>query len=422
MKAAAYTLGCKVNQYDTNAMMELLEAAGFQRVGFHEEADVYLLNTCTVTNVADKKSRNMIRRLHKNHPGAIICVCGCLAQRDGEALLKTEGVSAVIGTERRRQIVSIVRECLDGKRVDGVQEIGSVYEELRVKTAGELTRGYIKIQEGCNNFCSYCIIPYVRGRVRSRGSGEIYAEAQGLAEAGVQEIVLTGIHISSYGEDTGEDLFDLLHRLDSISGIRRIRLGSLEPHILTEDFVRGLKTLGKVCPHFHISLQSGSSSVLKRMNRKYTASQFAGYLDTIRRTYDCPAVTTDVITGFPGETEQEFQETRRFLEEQQFSRIHVFPYSERKGTPAERMEEKIPVSVRRERANDLIELGKRLEYNYAERFIGTVQDVLFEQAAGDGMAEGYTDRYLRVHADGIPGALEKVLLQRCENGILYGKR
>lgn len=421
MKAAAYTLGCKVNQYDTNAMMELLEQAGFQRVEFHEEADVYLINTCTVTNVADKKSRNMIRRLHKNYPKAVICVCGCLAQRSGQEILEMDGVSAVIGTERRGDIVSVVKECLVGRKIDGVGEIGTGYEDLRVTSSGELTRGYIKIQEGCNNFCSYCIIPYVRGRVRSRSAKSIALEAEAVAQKGAQEIVLTGIHISSYGQDSGEDLFALLENLNGIDQVKRIRLGSLEPHILTAEFTGKLRMLEKICPHFHVSLQSGSDAVLKRMNRKYTAAQFAEYLDNIRNTYRTPAITTDVITGFPGETEKDFSETSLFLKNQAFSRIHVFPYSEREGTPAAKMEGKIPMHIRRQRANELIELGQALEQEYAAPFVGTVQEVLFEQYTKDGLAEGYTDRYLRVHADGTLGIPQKVLLQRYEDGILYGE-
>ncbi|MBC5647344.1 tRNA (N(6)-L-threonylcarbamoyladenosine(37)-C(2))-methylthiotransferase MtaB [Christensenella tenuis] len=420
MKVAAYTLGCKVNQYDTNAMVELLEKSGFERVEFHEEADVYLINTCTVTNTADKKSRNMIRRLHKNHPEAVICVCGCLAQRDSEGILGIEGVSAVIGTEERSRIVQIVRECFDGKKVDGVCEIGKGFEELSVSSAGELTRGYIKIQEGCNNFCSYCIIPYVRGRVRSRASTGILSEGRALAARGVQEIVLTGIHISSYGQDNGESLLNVLDGLNGIEGIGRIRLGSLEPHILTREFLGEIKKLGKICPHFHVSLQSGSDAVLKRMNRKYTSMQFAEYMENIREAYDRPAIATDIITGFPGETEREFEETCRFAEEQAFSRIHVFPFSERAGTPAAEMGGKVPVDVRRSRANRLIEVGKQLECRFAGEFLGTVQAVLFEQETENGFAEGYTDRYLRIHAAGTPGGFQNVLLKKYNDAILYG--
>lgn len=421
MRVAAYTLGCKVNQYDTNAMVELLAADGFTHVGMDEKADVYLINTCTVTNTADKKSRNMIRRLHHNNPEAVICVCGCLAQRSGEAVLAMEGVSAVVGTEERGDIVKIVRDCLAGKKINHVSEISDSFEELRVSTGGELTRGYIKVQEGCNNFCSYCIIPYVRGRVRSRPKESILKEARTLAQNGIKEIVLTGIHISSYGQDSGESLAAMLGELNGTEEIERIRLGSLEPHILSRDFLRELQGFQKVCPHFHVSLQSGSGPVLKRMNRKYTPAQFAGYIANIRDFYKNPAVTTDVITGFPGETEEDFLQTCSFVEEVRFSRLHVFPYSEREGTPAAAMDGSVAQGVRKERANRLIEIGKRLEGEYARRFLGTVQAVLLEQEA-EGMQEGYTDRYLRVHTTGPLNSIENVLLKEYKNGILYGEK
>ncbi|MEA5003132.1 MAG: tRNA (N(6)-L-threonylcarbamoyladenosine(37)-C(2))-methylthiotransferase MtaB [Christensenella sp.] len=424
MRVAAYTLGCKVNQYDTNAMMELLLDAGFEQVSFEEEADVYLINTCTVTNMADKKSRNMIRRIHSKHPRAVICVCGCLSQRDSEGIAAMEGVSAVVGTEDRKNIVAVIDACLSGGgKACGVREIdsGEAFEELSVRTSGELERGYIKIQEGCNNFCSYCIIPYVRGRVRSRARKSIVQEACALVKAGVKEIVLTGIHISSYGQENGESLIGMLRDLNGVEGIGRIRLGSLEPHILEKPFLEELHGLEKICPHFHVSLQSGCDSVLARMNRKYSAEQFAQYIENIREIYQNPAVTTDVITGFPGETEEDFEETLQFVERIGFSRIHVFPYSEREGTPAAGMDGSVPMQLRRERANRLIDLAKGMEKEYTAQFLGTVQEVLLEQNV-DGCAEGYTDRYLRVRAQGVPGTLEKVLLSRYEDGILYGER
>ncbi len=423
MRVAAYTLGCKVNQYDTNAMVELLVRDGFVFVPFQQAADVYLINTCTVTNMADKKSRNMIRRLHKQHPEAVICVCGCLAQRESEEILAIEGVGAVVGTEDRANIVSIVREAMDGKCVNQVKEItgDEAFEELSVSTGGELTRGYIKIQEGCNNFCSYCIIPYVRGRVRSRPKQSILDEACVLAENGVKEVVLTGIHISSYGQDSGESLIRLLEGLNAIPDLMRIRLGSLEPHILEPDFLKELKTLEKVCPHFHVSLQSGSDAVLERMNRKYTVEKFAKYIQNIREIFEDPAITTDMITGFPGETEEEFLESCEFARKQKFSRIHVFPYSEREGTPAAKMERSVTVKTRRERANRLIEIAQELEREYALKFMGTQQAVLFEQETDGGLCEGHTDRYLTVRAQARKGSFENVLLTAYKDGILFGE-
>ncbi|BDF58541.1 tRNA (N(6)-L-threonylcarbamoyladenosine(37)-C(2))-methylthiotransferase MtaB [Christensenellaceae bacterium] len=423
MKVAAYTLGCKVNQYDTNAMMELLRAAGFRQVEFGRQADVYLINTCTVTNMADKKSRNMIRRIHSRYPEAAICVCGCLSQRDSEGILAMEGVGAVVGTEDRGNIVAIVKDCLNGVQARGARELGAQepFEELSVHTSGELTRGYIKIQEGCNNFCSYCIIPYVRGRVRSRSKQSILKEAHALAGNGALEIVLTGIHISSYGQDTGASLLEMLSELNAVEGVRRIRLGSLEPHILQKPFLSKLRGLQKICPHFHVSLQSGCDSILKKMNRKYTSREFAAYIQNIREVYERPAITTDVITGFPGETDEDFEATVRFARRLEFARMHVFPYSQREGTPAATMAGAVPMHVRRERANRLIEAGKEMEREYAAQFLGTAQDVLFEQETKEGLCEGYTDRYLRVRAQGMLNTIEPVLLNAYKDGILYGK-
>jgi threonylcarbamoyladenosine tRNA methylthiotransferase MtaB len=423
MKVAAYTLGCKVNQYDTNAMVELLVAAGFEQVNFHEKADVYLINTCTVTNVADKKSRNIIRRIHHLHPNALICVCGCLAQRERETILGMEGVSAVIGTKERSKIVQTVQAAMEGRQQndgDFALRPNEQYEELSVRTSGELTRGYLKIQEGCNCFCSYCIIPYVRGRIRSRSLQSVRKEALGLVANGVLEVVLTGIHISSYGVDTGESLIDLLGALETIEGLKRIRIGSLEPHILTEEFLERISQFKKICPHFHVSLQSGSDTVLKRMNRKYTADEYRRNIHTIRDFYDRPAVTTDVIAGFPGETEYEWKETMDFVREIGFSRIHAFPYSQREGTPAARMKEQIPVHVRKERANELIIAGKKLEEQYARQFLNERRCVLFEQLE-DGLAEGYTERYLRVRAKADLKKISMVLLKELKDGIIYGE-
>ncbi|MEA4852837.1 MAG: tRNA (N(6)-L-threonylcarbamoyladenosine(37)-C(2))-methylthiotransferase MtaB [Christensenella sp.] len=423
MRVAAYTLGCKVNQYDTNAMLELLQNEGFETVAFHEPADVYLINTCTVTNTADKKSRNMIRRIHHLYPQAMICVCGCLAQRDCEAVLAMEGVGAVIGTKDRANIGKVVRECLKGKNASaGLASFlaDEAFEELSVRTSGEMTRGYLKIQEGCNNFCSYCIIPYVRGRVRSRKAAAVIHEAQALVQNGVKEVVLTGIHISSYGQDTGEKLAELLVGLNGIDGLERIRLGSLEPHLLTDEFVSAMKDLKKVCPHFHVSLQSGSDSILKKMNRKYTAEEYAHYIEIIRNYYEDPAIMTDIITGFPGETETHFGESCDFVSKIGFSRIHVFPYSQREGTPAAKMEDQVPMQIRRQRAAHLIAVGKKAEEQYIKRFLGTRQTVLFEQITEDGLAEGYTDRYLRVRAQAQIKNMGQVLLADAKDDIIYG--
>jgi len=418
---SAYTLGCKVNQYDTTAMMELLAGEGFEQVAWGGRADVYIINTCTVTNVADKKSRNAISRAARLNPDAVICVCGCLPQHAADEMLKLKGVGAVVGTKHRGRIAGIISDCLDGKLVNAVDTEDGRFEGLSVRTGGELTRGYVKIQEGCNNFCSYCIIPYVRGRARSRDGADVVREVERLAGNGVREIVLTGIHISSYGQDTGQSLAGLIKKLDAVEGVSRIRLGSLEPFVLTDSFVGELSECGKVCPHFHISLQSGSDTILKRMNRRYTREEYAGYVGNVRRRYDTPAITTDIITGFPGEGEAEFRETVAFAEEMGFAKLHVFPYSEREGTAAVKLGGSVPVEVRKSRARELIEVGKRLEYAYMDGFIGKTQGVLFETAEGDA-AEGHTTRYIKVKAKGgRPGEIREVTFKRRAGGILYGE-
>ncbi|HBU12700.1 MAG TPA: tRNA (N(6)-L-threonylcarbamoyladenosine(37)-C(2))-methylthiotransferase MtaB [Clostridiales bacterium] len=401
-------------------MLELLTAAGCKQVPWGERADIYLVNTCTVTNIADKKSRNMIRRAIGQNPDGVVCVCGCLAQKERQKLLDELGVSAVIGTEDRCGIVRIVRDCLAGKHVNAVRDIAAAreFEALGVKTSGELTRGYIKIQEGCGNFCSYCIIPYVRGPVRSRPAESILGEARALAEGGVREVVLTGIHISSYGQDGGESLLAMLGGLAQVKGVVRIRLGSMEPPVFTEGFARALSGIKKVCPHFHVSLQSGSAGVLLRMNRKYTPGEYKGFLRNIRKYYDAPAITTDVITGFPGETEEEFLETARFVQDAGFARLHVFPYSEREGTPAAKMGGRVPPDVRKARAKQLAEMGETLLNRYRDQFAGTKQLVLFEQERG-GHSYGYTDRYVRVRAaGGYAGQMKKVLLAAAHGAIM----
>lgn len=415
---SAVTLGCKVNQYDTTAMLELLMAEGFEAVPWEAGADLYLVNTCIVTNTADKKSRNAIRRAKKANPRAVVVVCGCLAQESAGDILQEYGVDAVVGTQDRCRIAEVVSACFAGTEMNAVQQISKAgFENLSVHSSGEKTRGYVKIQEGCDSFCSYCIIPHVRGRVRSREAESAVAEAEALAANGVRELVLTGIHISSYGKDSGESLVKLIEGICQIDGILRVRLGSLEPHILTMDFLDAISDQPKVCPHFHVSLQSGSDTVLKRMNRKYNAGKYETFISNIRNVYDRPAITTDVITGFPGETEQEFLETMEFVKHNKFSRVHVFPYSERKGTVAATMEGSVPVHERKARARRLIAVAERLERQYAESFIGSIQNVLFEEAGC-----GYTDRYVRVCADGAQeGRLSDVLLKSVEDDIMLGE-
>lgn len=417
------TLGCKVNQYDTEAMQEIMEAQGIETVDFSQDADIYLINTCTVTNIADRKSRQMIHRAARR--GGCVIVCGCLSQRNSAEILSIEGVGAVIGTKNRSHIYEVAMRALTGEKVDAVTQMTGEhsFEPLHISKSGERTRGYIKICEGCDNFCSYCIIPYARGRVRSRSLEDILAEERALAQSGVKEVVLTGIHIGSYGKDIGGiGLIDVMEAADKVEGIERIRLGSLEPSLLTEDFCERASKLNKICRQFHLSLQSGSTSVLKRMNRRYTAEEFAEYAETLRRYFDAPALTTDIIAGFPGETEEEHEQTLAFIRRIGFARIHVFPYSEREGTKAAAMEQ-LPMSVRKRRAAEIGELSRQLEEEFAARFVGSDELVLFEQPSAEkaGMCEGLTDRHITVAADGAPNEIRKVRIISAKGGRLYGR-
>lgn len=398
------TLGCKVNQYETEAMRELMEQAGYETVGFSEKADIFLINTCTVTAIADKKSRQAISRARHQNSNAHIFVCGCMAQRDAERVLAIEGVCAVIGSKNKSKIVQIVQRSLEGEeKINAVQEIlqEREFEPLHISKSGERTRANLKICDGCENFCSYCIIPYARGPVRSRPLQEICEEAKRLAKQGVQEIVLTGIHLASYGKELGCNLVDVIERLDEIPGISRIRLGSLEPSLLTPEFCRRAAKCRTLCPHFHVSLQSGSREVLRRMNRKYTPEEYAGYIANLRAHFQNPAITTDIIAGFPGETEACHRDTLKFLCEIGFAKIHVFPYSRREGTAAARMGGDIAGPEKRRRAAEIAELAKKMQQEYLSQFIGEQEVVLLEEEErGSKRMLGYTARYQRVLVEG----------------------
>ena len=425
MKAAYCTLGCKVNQYDTLAMQELLEEAGFETVDFEEPAQVYLINTCTVTGVADKKSRQMIRRAKGHNPDAVVCVCGCLSQRAPEALL-AQGADAVVGVQGRNQIVEVVNRALAGEKVNAVADMGDSrdFEELEIHQRGQRIRANLKICEGCDNFCSYCIIPYARGRVRSRKLAYIEAEAARLAAHGTREIVLTGIHIGSYGKDLeGVSLADVVETVGRIDGIQRIRLGSLEPSAITPAFCVRMARVSPLCPHFHLSLQSGSAGVLARMNRKYTPEAYKHAVALLRQHFQNPAITTDLIAGFPQETEEEHQETLAFIKDIGFSRIHVFPYSEREGTRAATMPGAVPKAVRKRRAQELIEAGREMAAVYAAGFLGKRENVLLEERREAGICVGHNERYMVVLAQGEPDTLVQVeITQVNHEGELLGTR
>ena len=387
---AFHTLGCKVNQYDSQAMLEVFQQAGYEAADFEGKADVYVINTCTVTGTGDKKSMQAVRRAMKNNPDAQVVIAGCLAQRDGEKLLST-GARLIIGNSRRGEVVKLLHEAMEkGQAICAVQDIlRADYEPLFITRQEEHTRAVLKIQEGCDRYCTYCIIPSVRGGIRSRRPEDIRAEAEGLAKAGFKELVLTGIHLTSYGRDLeGKTLLDAVKACD-IEGVERIRLGSLEPVIATEDFVRELAKIGKVCPQFHLALQSGSDEVLRRMRRRYTTAEFAAACELLRTYFPGCALTTDVICGFPGETEADFAESRAFCEKIAFSRLHVFPYSRRQGTKAADMPGQLTRAVKEERTRQLISIGKKTALAYHQSLVGTVQEVLVEEDLS-----GYTRGYV----------------------------
>lgn len=401
-RAAFHTLGCKVNAYETEAMEELLQTAGYDIVPFTEQADVYVVNTCSVTNMAERKSRQMLHRAKKLNPEAVVVATGCYVQVSEEEARADAAVDLVLGNNQKRQIVTALDAYFEGRAFDDV--LADVekeqYEELEVSTVLEHTRAFVKVQDGCNQFCSYCIIPYARGRVRSRRIENVIAEIKRLAEAGIQEVVLTGIHLSSYGREIdGEShLIELIEAIHPIDGISRIRLGSLEPRIITEEFVGRLKKLYKVCPHFHLSLQSGCEETLKRMNRHYTPEEYYEKCKLLRAAFENPAITTDVIVGFPGETDEEFDKTRQFLEKVHFYEMHIFRYSRRKGTRADKMENQIPEEIKAQRSGVLSSLESQMTKEFRTKWTGTCVKVLLEERQeinGVSYMVGHTPEYIK---------------------------
>lgn len=402
-KAALHSLGCKVNSYETEAMQQMLVQAGYEIVPFGESADLYVINTCSVTNIADRKSRQMIHKARKMNPDAIVVAAGCYVQTSTEQAETDDAIDIIIGNNRKQDLLKLIedyeREHRPQNSVLDINIPHQPYEELKVSHPTEHTRAFLKVQDGCNQFCSYCIIPYARGRVRSRKLEDVVEETKELAKNGFQEIVLTGIHLSSYGIDLGYTLLDLIRSVHQIEGIRRIRLGSLEPGIITREFVEALAKLEKVCPHFHLSLQSGSGTVLKRMNRKYTPEEYMEKCRILREYYEHPALTTDVIVGFPGETEEEFRETCKFVREVSFYEIHVFKYSRRNKTVAAAMQGQIPESIKGERSSILLKIAGELKEEYIKWYEKKRVSVLFEEPVTvDGVKyyEGFTPEYVKV--------------------------
>ncbi len=419
-KAALHNLGCKVNAYETEAMQHLLEEAGYEIVPFTQKADVYVINTCSVTNMADRKSRQMLHKAKKNNPDSIVVAAGCYVQTSEKEVLNDLSVDIVIGNDRKHDLVRLLEEYfLDSVNdtVDDINDGKHDFEELFIDQTKEHTRAFIKVQDGCNQFCSYCIIPYARGRVRSRRFENVIAEVERLAANGFKEVVLTGIHLSSYGVDFEEatGLLELIQAVNAVKGIERIRLGSLEPKIVTEHFASELSKLDKICPHFHLSLQSGCDATLKRMNRKYTTKEYERGCELLRKYFVHPAITTDVIVGFPGETEEEFEQTKAYLEHIHFYEMHIFKYSKRKGTRAAVMPDQIDEQIKAARSEKLIALGHDMSKEFRKFYIGKNEEVLFEEKAVIGDKEyfvGYTKEYVKV---------AKETAENLENQIVSGR-
>ena len=419
-KAALHNLGCKVNAYETEAMQHLLEEAGYEIVPFTQKADVYVINTCSVTNMADRKSRQMLHKAKKNNPDSIVVAAGCYVQTSEKEVLNDLSVDIVIGNDRKHDLVRLLEEySLDSVNdtVDDINDGKHDFEELFIDQTKEHTRAFIKVQDGCNQFCSYCIIPYARGRVRSRRFENVIAEVERLAANGFKEVVLTGIHLSAYGVDFEEatGLLELIQAVNAVKGIERIRLGSLEPKIVTEHFASELSKLDKICPHFHLSLQSGCDATLKRMNRKYTTKEYERGCELLRKYFVHPAITTDVIVGFPGETEEEFEQTKAYLEHIHFYEMHIFKYSKRKGTRAAVMPDQIDEQIKAARSEKLIALGHDMSKEFRKFYIGKNEEVLFEEKAVIGDKEyfvGYTKEYVKV---------AKKTAENLENQIVSGR-
>ena len=427
-KVALHNLGCKVNAYETEAMQEMLEKEGYEIVPFKEGADIYIINTCTVTNIADRKSRQMLHRARKMNPDAIVVAAGCYVQaQENEHHELDSCIDIVIENNKKQDLIQILNEYESKCKTEEVIDINHTneYENLNLSRTGEHTRAYIKVQDGCNQFCSYCIIPFARGRVRSRSLEDVVQEVTTLSENGYKEVVLTGIHLSSYGVDFEEqeagkktDLLTLILAVHEIPGIERIRLGSLEPRIVTEEFAKTIAGLPKMCPHFHLSLQSGCDATLKRMNRRYTTDEYFEKCELLRKYFDHPALTTDVIVGFPGETEEEFEESKAFVDKVNFYETHIFKYSKREGTRAAVMENQVPEQIKAERSAQLIELGAKKQEAYEKEMVGKDVEILVEEPAqidGKEVQVGHTKEYIKVALESDENLQNQIVKMRIDD-------
>ena len=427
-KVAFYTLGCKVNQYETEAMLELFEKEGYEKAETEDYADVYDINTCTVTHMSDRKSRQYIRRMKKKNPDAIIAVVGCYSQVSPEEILSIDEVNLVMGTNDRKKIVEEVKKIDASRKVSTVDDIMKVkaFEEIEINKTNGKTRAFMKIQDGCDRYCSYCIIPYARGRVRSRDLESIVKEVENLASNGYKEVVLTGIHVASYGKDIKDSdikLLDVIKQINDIEGIERIRLSSVEPILFTDEFVEAVSTMDKVCPHYHLSLQSGCDETLKRMKRRYTTEEYKAIVDRLRAAIPNVSITTDVIVGFPGETNEEFDKTYEFLKDIELTHMHVFKYSPRKGTPAATMENQVDPSTKHDRSEKLLQLNEENFNKFGQKMLDKEFNVLFEQKVGDNKYEGLTENYVKVMVESdndISEQILKVKIKDVKNEFLEG--
>ena len=427
-KVAFYTLGCKVNQYETEAMLELFEKEGYEKAETEDYADVYVINTCTVTHMSDRKSRQYIRRMKRKNPDAIIAVVGCYSQVSPEEILSIDEVNLVMGTNDRKKIVEEVKKIDASRKVSTVDDIMKVkaFEEIEINKTNGKTRAFMKIQDGCDRYCSYCIIPYARGRVRSRDLESIVKEVENLASNGYKEVVLTGIHVASYGKDIKDSdikLLDVIKQINDIEGIERIRLSSVEPILFTDEFVEAVSTMDKVCPHYHLSLQSGCDETLKRMKRRYTTEEYKAIVDRLRAAIPNVSITTDVIVGFPGETNEEFDKTYEFLKDIELTHMHVFKYSPRKGTPAATMENQVDPSTKHDRSEKLLQLNEENFNKFGQKMLDKEFNVLFEQKVGDNKYEGLTENYVKVIVESdndISEQILKVKIKDVKNEFLEG--
>ena len=427
-KVAFYTLGCKVNQYETEAMLELFEKEGYEKAETEDYADVYVINTCTVTHMSDRKSRQYIRRMKKKNPDAIIAVVGCYSQVSPEEILSIDEVNLVMGTNDRKKIVEEVKKIDASRKVSTVDDIMKVkaFEEIEINKTNGKTRAFMKIQDGCDRYCSYCIIPYARGRVRSRDLESIVKEVENLASNGYKEVVLTGIHVASYGKDIKDSdikLLDVIKQINDIEGIERIRLSSVEPILFTDEFVEAVSTMDKVCPHYHLSLQSGCDETLKRMKRRYTTEEYKAIVDRLRAAIPNVSITTDVIVGFPGETNEEFDKTYEFLKDIELTHMHVFKYSPRRGTQAATMENQGDPSTKHDRSEKLLQLNEENFNKFGQKMLDKEFNVLFEQKVGDNKYEGLTENYVKVIVESdndISEQILKVKIKDVKNEFLEG--